>query len=478
MALRQLRRRAARQTAAAAAILLVQVAAVACSSASSSWPDAGYRILPAGRVAAAAELTRSVGVGVHWNYPDTPYGSDYSTVRKLLVDSGIRHVRGDVDRAGDLHDAGIQTTVTVDAADDGTGTPASQWDAIAPLARSGAVDAVEGPNEPDIFWVNGGWTYQGQPFPKGVVAWQRDLYALVKSDPTTAGVQVIGPSLGRNYWGTSNPFTAGELEPYVDLGNFHPYPGGNPYTDPTTYAGIDRYYANSDFPTVTLDQHPINLKTYAPPFGNRPMAVTETGYSTGALGQSEETQAVYLPRVFLEYFRLGFPRTFAYELVDEFADPTGSNREAHFGLLRHDLTPKPAYYAVQSLMSAVTGGSTTGVARAKAIDYQLEVRMPNGYDPAAVHHLVLRRPDGSTVIFVWHEVSRSDLAPLQYHPPQPIREVQQPLVDVKLRTPNAGVQTARVIGEDGMMHDLQMAHDRDVSSFKLGDTVAVIELAT
>jgi hypothetical protein len=41
----------------------------------------------------------------------------------------------------------------------------------------------------------------------------------------------------------------------------------------------------------------------------------------------------YIPRLFLEYFRLGIQRTLLYEFIDEFVDVANTNREANFGLM-------------------------------------------------------------------------------------------------------------------------------------------------
>ena len=45
---------------------------------------------------------------------------------------------------------------------------------------------------------------------------------------------------------------------------------------------------------------------------------------------------------------------YGYELVDEFLDPAKTNPEAHFGLLRHDWSPKPAYTAMKNLLGLLS----------------------------------------------------------------------------------------------------------------------------
>lgn len=379
---------------------------------------------PLGRLRPVSAFVDSVGVNTHLGWWDTPYGADYRRVRELLAASGVRHVRDfDSHRARDLARAGVSTTVLVDSDMAGRGDPAARVRELTPLVTSGAVVAVEGPNEADLFWTRGRRTYRGQPFPGGAVRWQRDLHAAVKGDPRLRDLTVIGPSLGGTYWGGGNPYRSGELERVSDWGNFHPYPAGNPYCPQRRYAGIQEYYADADFPSVALDQHPITFDTYRPPFGGRPMAASETGYSTWRWGQSERTQGLYTPRLFMENFRLGIPRTYAYELLDVFDDHGGGDREAHFGWLRHDLSPKPAYRAVASMMQVVTGGVPGSGRARRALDASIQVTAAPGYDPAAVHHVALERPDGSVVVALWHEVSSNDLTGLGESPRRPVREL-------------------------------------------------------
>ena len=388
---------------------------------------------PLGPLRAVSDFVASVGVNTHLGWLDTPYGERYEEVRALLAASGVRHVRDwDSHRAQDLAGAGVSTTVLVDTDPAGRGDPAARVRDLAPLVVSGAVVAVEGPNEADVSWTRSGRSYRGQPFPAGAVRWQHDLWAAVEGDERLRDLTVIGPSLGGTYWGGGNPYRPGELEAVVDWGNVHSYPAGNPYCDQRPYAGIERYYADADFPSVALDVHPITLDAYRPPFGDRPVAATEAGYSTWRWGQSERTQGLYTPRMFMENFRLGVARTYAYELLDVFDDEGGEEREAHFGWLHHDLSPKPAYRAVASMLQVLDGG-VGGPGRAgRTLDAHLDVTAAPGYDPAAVHHVALERADGSVVVAVWHEVSSNDLTGLEESPRRPVRELHHPSARVRL----------------------------------------------
>ncbi|MBI4978933.1 MAG: LamG domain-containing protein [Spirochaetes bacterium] len=77
-----------------------------------------------------------------------------------------------------------------------------------------------------------------------------------------------------------------------------------------------------------------------------------SGKNEGGLyaGFSEEAQAVYLVRQWLQCLTFPVEAACQYDLMDDY----GSDRfkdEANFGLVRHDLSPKPAYFAVQRLAS-------------------------------------------------------------------------------------------------------------------------------
>ena len=70
--------------------------------------------------------------------------------------------------------------------------------------------------------------------------------------------------------------------------------------------------------------------------------------------------AIYLLRTFLEHFRSGIPRTYAYELVDEKPERAGRDPEQHFGLLRSDFTPQAGLQRAEEPPDARRAGTTGG----------------------------------------------------------------------------------------------------------------------
>ena len=379
----------------------------------------------------ADRFVDSIGVCTHWSYGDTPYGFAFEGAKQRLLQSGIRHIRDSLsDRIVELGNIGIRATINVDA----DKPIAESLEKIKKANAAGArIDSIEGPNEPDLFWSRFKKSYAGQGYEQGatgiiagVIAFQKDLYNAVKANAATRSLTVIGPSLGKTYgYDTKSPFGQGTLADAVDWGNFHPYPGGNPFNPPFPYAGVEKYIWHGGQPSTSMDEHPFAFDIYAPPFSPKPMAATETGYSTFNDGPGEAAHAKYLPRLFCEYFRKGIQRTFSYELVDEWNKP--DDREANFGLVRFDLSLKPAFFAMQRLIKLVEDPKARPDFEAKPLPVDLEVTAAKGFNRTQyVHHLALQRSDGTYLLLLWHEIALDDTSKKPWHrvplaPPMPTK---------------------------------------------------------
>nr|WP_277881241.1 PA14 domain-containing protein [Leptolyngbya sp. FACHB-321] len=287
----------------------------------------------------------SIGINTHVRYYDTAYGN-YPFVKQSLLDLGIRHIRDGgsdptwINRINELGRLGIKSTLVLDP-NIGIGPDAS-YDIKPPgytvtnfvknLVAEG-VEAVEILNEFDLFHRIFPYTRNGQPVTgDGWISYvrdfTRDVYTALKADPATAHIPIIGPSFV--YANSSGAI--GDLSQWVDYGSFHPYNNPNNPGD----GSLARDYAMR-----------------SQPFGTKPLIATEVGYSTGSPTSdrpvSEAVQAKYLPRLFLESFNAGAPRTFSYELMDQKADP--NNSENNYGIIRSNGTPKPAYTALKNLIT-------------------------------------------------------------------------------------------------------------------------------
>ena len=159
-----------------------------------------------------------------------------------------------------------------------------------------------------------------------------------------------------------------------------------------------------------------------PLYGGKPLIATETGYHTGGPNSdrpvSEPVQAKYIARVVFENFNCRVVRSYLYELMDEGVDP--DDREAHFGLVRLDGSPKPAFIAVRNILALLRGapGSATGPA---SLSFRLESR------ESSLHHTLLAGSAGQFFLVLWLDVPSTDAtvsAPVRLILGRPVSEVQ------------------------------------------------------
>lgn len=335
---------------------------------------------PQQRALAAQAFADSVGVNVHLNYADTSY-RDIGAVRRALAQLGVHHVRDGAcagcsaiyPRMLALGRQGVRFTLIAGDPRNSTGTLAANLGAVASRLR-GVTEAVEGPNEWDASG-DGSWAQHVRDY-------QRSLFGAVRANPRLRTLPVIGPSFVR----PESRDQVGNLSAWMTEGNMHSYPGGDP-------------------PEANLDSELALARKVS---GPRRIASTETGYTNahftagGRPSVPESVAASYVPRLYLENFRRGVPRTFLYELFDEKPDPSGGDPEQHFGLLRADGTPKPAFTALRGLMRAIGTGSpgTSGA----TLHYTLRGA---GDD---VRSLVLAGAGGVRSLVLWRTVSAWDPA--------------------------------------------------------------------
>lgn len=157
------------------------------------------------------------------------------------------------------------------------------------------------------------------------------------------------------------------------------WPGFSNIND-TGHAGLTWY---SNF--VARQQSPSRKSIHA----------TEVGYTNYIpdLGVSEEAEEKYMARLYAELFRRGVVRTCQYELVDE--DKQG--REGLFGLLRLNITEKPAFRALKTLITLLSD---------KRPDFK-----PDSFNYAfdgnitGIRHMPLQKRNGAFYIMYWLEVA-------------------------------------------------------------------------
>lgn len=91
-------------------------------------------------------------------------------------------------------------------------------------------------------------------------------------------------------------------------------------------------------------------------------------------GFSEQAQAEYLIRRFIESLALPIEVTCQYDFIDDY-DSQESGEEANFGLLRSDFSRKPAFYAVQRINSLFAGTEPDPQAKLTVTDAPLHRSM-------------------------------------------------------------------------------------------------------
>ena len=142
----------------------------------------------------------------------------------------------------------------------------------------------------------------------------------------------------------------------------------------------------------------------------KPVSITEFGWALADWAPDERVQASYTLRAFLDHYAKGIPRSYVHQLVDlrseqEYLagnpeDPVGAQRDATFGLYRHDWTPRRVADALHNLNTAIGDGGRAA---------PLELAVKTG--PPDLRKVVLTRAGGDFVIVLWRAAPRARAAP-------------------------------------------------------------------
>lgn len=356
-------------------------------SSSGSSSGSGGSSAPAGdpftvQATRAYDFSDSVGVNTHFGYTNTAYYQQPGVLISAISQLNIRHIRDGLAYSwvapnlysifASLANAGI----TADLIMPNPASPAIQPEAIESLLPNyPSADAIEGPNEYDA---------------SGDSAWAANLSAYL---PTVwqvgqdSGLQVYGPSLTQ----TGSYAELGNVAAYMNDANLHAYWGGrNPET--SGWGGPDaenNYYGSLpyDFDELAIDSP------------GRAVVMTETGYQASNTSSQnvipESVEAVYEPRLLLHAWNMGIKRTYIYELMDDPSSPAG------YGLLRDDLTQRPAYTAVSTLMNLLSDIQSDF--SPQALTYWLS---GNTQD---IETTLLQKQDGSFWLAMWQPKSIFDV---------------------------------------------------------------------
>ena len=324
----------------------------------------------------ADSFVDSIGFNAKFEIPQSLYATQFPTVKSLLGGAGIRHIR-----VGFMFNNPSYYRMMRDLAAVGvhgnyvTTLHYSQSQLLDfPAAVAPSLESYEGPNEPNQQG-NADWSNQTRAF-------QQNLYSWVKGDPQTRQFTVIGPSV------TNHFEDIGDMSPYMDYGNIHNYLDVfNPGTAGWGSRHPEGVYGSIDY---NFNQgKKISL--------SKPVMSTETGY--GAVRDGSKTmlnyraQLRYMSRLFFEQFNHGVVRTYAYQFLDN----EGLGLFDRFGIVQHDLTPKPAYTAIKSIISVLSDPGPRFTPTPMA--YQLSGETSN------IAHTLLQKRNGDYILAVWLEKS-------------------------------------------------------------------------
>ncbi len=321
------------------------------------------------------DVIDSFGIDTHIDYTDGKY-SNIAEVVKALGYLGLDTVRDHAPtpasdpygqgHLGDAADAGVKF-VFVSGRDDTPATVVQRLHAFVE-AHPGSIVGIEGPNEVNNWPV----AYKGLSGEAAALAYQKDLFNAVNTDPLLKDIPVLG-------------FTG------------YTVASSNDYTTIHTYAKE----GDQPFSWVSRES---GAQMRADP--GKPLTITEIGYHTsltadtngGWEGVDETTQAKLLLNTLMDGAFLGSEGTFIYQLLDAYSDPGGADQEKHFGLFRLDYTPKPAAMAIHNLTEILEDdGAAQATFNPGALNYTI-----NGL-PSTARSYLTEKSDGSYQIIIWNE---------------------------------------------------------------------------
>lgn len=282
---------------------------------------------------------------------------------------------------------GIDFTSVIGDPDDSDGTVAAYASYIKEYlgGNSGLVSTVENSNEPND--TSSPWNKTN---PDGwiplVRARQQQMATVFRNDPALNRIKLAGPTITGGA-GIAKYQQLGDLSPNIDLGNFHYYSGNRKLSTPA----------------AELDDILMGLSVNAP---GKSVICTETGmhqanYATSPMAPTpEDVAGVYMPRVALEHYFRGINRVFEFELFDDVANPSFSDQEAHFGLLRYNtktLDKKPAYLSLKRLLDLLR---EPGASFEPEGLYMQVTGAPDDY-----RQILFEKSDGRRYLCMWRDVS-------------------------------------------------------------------------
>jgi trimeric autotransporter adhesin len=335
------------------------------------------------RLARAVDaFNQSIGVNVHMSFMSTPY-RDVAAVRSTLKYLGINYVRdafynaAGLSASEELAAAGIKFDLFLPVFPDSTVDIAEFMSQLDTLEKSypGSIVAVEGPNEVNSQPAK----FNGGTSPTNQVALQAALHAAVGADPNLKGIPVYSLTIGSDIGSAFEAY--GDLSPFADYGNAHPYLPD----DSTPGSALD---------SLLPIQAGINARSL-------PIVITETGWTTDSNdpynGADQMTQAKLTLDTLMDAFKDGVVKTYVYELMDEASDTGNTNNQYHYGLFNFDGTPKLAANAIHNLTTILADPGSILPFTPGTLSYAIPDLPPN------CNQLLLEKNDRTFELVLWAE---------------------------------------------------------------------------
>ncbi|MDX2018775.1 MAG: hypothetical protein SF187_00935 [Deltaproteobacteria bacterium] len=276
---------------------------------------------------------------------------------------GVKHLRGNASvplglsgaLATTLLNAGMRYTFALSLKTD--------LDAFLPMTL-GVTEAVQVAS-PANDWIG---PYSVTELPAAAERWRAQLNALDSAKRPA----LIGPIIFQ----TMDAMDLGSVGPWIDFGGFR-YTIG--LVAPSRSFGGD------------WEQMALSVS------GGKPLVASKASYATSRPGLpepqlSEDLQAKYVVRLFLEGFNHAVIRTHYDKLYDDDCSESGCTS----GLIRVDGTSKPSYLAWAALVKALGAPSQPPTPRALPLTIEA---------PTNVHSLLLSNSEGAFFLLLWLEVN-------------------------------------------------------------------------
>ncbi|MGB4801005.1 MAG: hypothetical protein WBP03_05860 [Candidatus Saccharimonadales bacterium] len=368
----------------------------------------------------AAAFIDSQGVVAHLDDPTEMYNNK-NDVLSALNYLGIHNVRSYSKTPGEVRtwvsQHGINITYNTLVPQDGVGMPLS---AHLDVAKSGMDEKVANlltlPTTGDKYvktaiGVEAYNEYDNKNDPNwevAIAAAQKRLWDLKpKLTAANPNVKILGPSTtGFRSDQSTKDLQRQNIGSYMDYGNIHTYPRAQaPETNLENGDGFNGFVVPESTLAHESEDLAYRLRTYSTRVsGTKPIVITETGYhdyanqprGSGSKYTDPRAVALYMPRLYLENFRIGVLKTYTYELFNE--RKHSEEAEKHYGFF--EVGTRPVAKASATAMHDLNNLLKDDARNAKTFTRtRLDYTIAN--QPDTVKTVLLQKASGKFYLVVW-----------------------------------------------------------------------------